>query len=57
MRKGDVPPPARTRSAEAFWGPALSDTDYQYFEALNWGERLKKMAANNGGGGGGGGGG
>ena len=33
-----MPPPAR--SAEAFGGPALSDTDY-LSSLLNWGVRLK----------------
>ena len=46
-----MPPPAR--SAEAFGGRALSDTDY----LSNWGERLKKWRQIMVGGGGGGGGG
>ena len=55
VREGDVPPPSR--SAEAFGGPALSDTDYP--SSLKLGRKTKKwrqiMVGGVGGGGGGGG--
>ena len=51
MREGDVPPPAR--SAEAFGGPALSDTDY--LSSLKLGRKTKKWRQIMVGGGGGGG--
>ena len=38
VREGDVPPPAR--SAEAFGGRALSDTDY--LSSLKLGRKTKK---------------
>ena len=53
VREGDVPPPAR--SAEAFGGPALSDTDY--LSSLKLGRKTKKWRQIMVGGGGGGGGG
>ena len=49
MREGDVPPPAR--SAEAFGGPALSDTDY--LSSLKLGRKTKKWRQIMVGGGGG----
>ena len=60
VREGDVPPPAR--SAEAFGGPALSDTDYlSILISLKLGRKTKKwrqiMVGRWGVGGGGGGGG
>ena len=51
MREGDVPPPAR--SAEAFGGPALSDTDY--LSSLKLGRKTKKWRQIMVGAGGGGG--
>ena len=51
MRDGGVPPPAR--SAEAFGGPALSDTDY--LSSLKLGRKTKKWRQIMVGGGGGGG--
>ena len=51
MREGGVPPPAR--SAEAFGGPALSDTDY--LSSLKMGRKTKKWWQIMVGGGGGGG--
>ena len=54
VRAGDVPPPAR--SAEAFGGPALSDTDYlSILLSLKLGRKTKKWRQIMVGGGGGGG--
>ena len=54
VREGDVPPLPR-EARKLLGGPLLAiQTIYQYFEALNWGERLKIMVGGGGGGGGGG---